>query len=79
MACSENLNSSKIGEFRCRCDHSFFHDPERCSIVRCPRCGLIVSMYSKQSNSSNADDFESLMEATFDILTEGGFTFSGSR
>ena len=60
-------------EYECMCGHSFSTDTDEAHSVKCPSCGNRIPVLNKK------DDNDRLIDATFEILGEGGVIFSGAR
>jgi len=65
--------------YECECGHSFPVDVEEGKSARCPKCGNPIAVSMKEKNSSKKDDYDRLIDATFEIMGEGGVIFSGAR
>ncbi len=66
----------------CECGHIYKVDPFDGSNLRCPKCGKLNSIPSKELDPSRKEDFENFLEATYEIMgegVEGGCPFSGAR
>ncbi len=66
---------------RCSCGRDCTVDASNGSSLRCPACGRLVSVASKETDPSRRDSLESFVEATFELLNEvdGAFPTSGAR
>lgn len=65
----------------CTCGHECPVEASDGSTLRCPACGRIVSLPSKEKDPSRRDSLDSFIDATFELLNEvdGAFPTSGAR
>jgi len=65
----------------CTCGRKCRVDASDGSTLRCPACGRIVTVPSKERDPSRRDSMDSFIEATFELLDEvdGAFPTSGAR
>ncbi len=66
---------------QCTCGRKCRVDASDGSTWRCPECGKIVSLPSKEKDPARRDSMESFVDATFELLNEvdGAFPTSGAR
>ena len=66
---------------RCSCGRECTVDASDGSSLRCPGCGRLVSVASKETDPGRRDSLESFIDATFELLNEvdGAFPTSGAR
>lgn len=68
--------------YTCECGYSYDMSPSDGSTLRCPKCGQLVSIPSKEINPGDKGAFERFLEATYETMkegVEGGCPFSGAR
>jgi len=65
----------------CPCGRACRVDPSDGATLRCPACGRLVSVPSKEADPRRRDSMESFIDATFELLNEvdGAFPTSGAR
>ncbi|MFP4038083.1 MAG: hypothetical protein ACLFUE_11235 [Desulfobacteraceae bacterium] len=65
----------------CTCGRECLIDPGDGATMRCPSCGRIVTVPSKEENPMRRDRLDSYIEAVFELLDEvdGAFPTSGAR
>ncbi len=65
----------------CSCGRDCLVNASDGSTLRCPECGRIVSVPSKEKDPARRDSMDSFIEATFELLDEvdGAFPTSGAR
>jgi len=68
-------------QIHCSCGQACTVVPSDGSSLRCPACGRLVSVASKETDPGRRDSLESFIEATFELLNEvnGAFPTSGAR
>lgn len=66
---------------QCTCGRKCRVEPSDGSTLRCPACGRIVSLPTKEEDPSRRDSLDRFVEATFELLNEvdGAFPTSGAR
>lgn len=66
---------------RCSCGQDCVVEVSDGSSLRCPACGRLVGVASKEKDPGRRDSLESFIEATFELLNEvdGAFPTSGAR
>ncbi len=66
---------------RCSCGRDCQVNASDGSTLRCPVCGRLVSVPSKEQDPACRDSLDSFIEATFELLDEvdGAFPTSGAR
>jgi len=66
---------------RCSCGQDCAVEVSDGSSLRCPACGRLVGVASKEEDPRRRDSLESFIEATFELLNEvdGAFPTSGAR
>lgn len=66
---------------QCTCGRKCRVDASDGSTLRCPACGKIVGLPSREKDPSRRDSLDSFVEATFELLNEvdGAFPTSGAR
>lgn len=65
----------------CSCGRLCTVDASDGFTLRCPQCGRMVSVASKEEDPLRRDSLDSFIEATFELLNEvdGAFPTSGAR
>ncbi len=65
----------------CSCGRDCLVNASDGSTLRCPQCGRMVSVPSKEEDPACRDSLDSFIEAAFELLDEvdGAFPTSGAR
>ncbi len=65
----------------CSCGRLCTVDATDGASLRCPACGRMVSVASKETDPDRRDSLESFVDAAFELLNEvdGAFPTSGAR
>ena len=66
-------------EYECECGKSFRTVALEGEIITCPGCGKEIKVSLKQRDPGKERDFDSLVDATHEIMVQGGFAPSGAR
>jgi len=68
-------------QITCTCGQECRVDAANGATLRCPSCGRMVSVPSKEMDPARRDSLESFIDATFELLDEvdGAFPTSGAR
>ncbi len=65
----------------CSCGRECHVDASNGATLRCPTCGRLVGVPSKETDPGRRDSLEGFIDATFELLNEvdGAFPTSGAR
>ncbi len=65
----------------CTCGKACIIDPGDGATMRCPSCGRIVTVPTKEGDPTRRDRLDGYIEAVFELLNEvdGAFPTSGAR
>ena len=65
--------------FQCKNGHFFSVEKEMEGAVACPKCGDEVAKRVDEKDSPGKKNLDKLVDATFDVMGEGGTPTSGAR
>jgi len=66
-------------ECRCPCGFVFVTFALEGEQLRCPKCGKSIRVSLKDRDLEKKAETDRLVQATYDIMGEGGFSPSGAR
>lgn len=65
--------------FQCKNGHFFSVEKEMKGAVACPKCGDVVAKRVGDKESPGRKNLDKLVDATFEVMGEGGTPTSGAR
>ena len=66
-------------EYRCECGLAFVTFAQEGESLNCPRCGKPIKVSLSERDPEKKKEYDRLVEATYEIMGEGGFSPSGAR
>ena len=63
----------------CECGRSFSKYAEEGALIECPYCGAPKEVHVEEKGESLIGECRNLEDATYEIIAEGGVSFSGAR
>ena len=66
-------------EHTCQCGQYFRTVALEGEILKCPNCGKSITVALEKKDPLKEKEFDKLVDATCQVMGEGGFTPSGAR